>query len=51
MNWLFRHRPEWLGRLAGWVLWDSRALRDVRLGRLAPFLLGLQIGVRGRRVR
>ena len=49
IDWLFTHRPAWLGRLAGWLVWglDERVPLP---GWAVPHLVGLQLGSRGHRV-
>lgn len=47
MDWLFRHRPRWLGRLA--MAWfDSHLPMPASW---APHVLGLALGSRGHRMR
>ena len=44
-DWLYEHRPGWLGRIAGWLFWNTQ-----RPAWASPYLLGLMIGRRPRRM-
>ena len=45
---LYRARPRWLGRAAGWLVWETSFPLP---GWLLARLVGVQLGRRGRRVR
>ncbi len=49
MDWLYEHRPAWLGRFAGWLVWGVGE-RIPLPGWAVPRLVGLQLGRRGRKL-
>jgi hypothetical protein len=48
IDWLFRNRPKWLGRLAMAWFEDGRLPMPAAW---APYVLGLGLGSRGHRVK
>jgi hypothetical protein len=50
IDWLFRRRPAWLGRFAGFLVWglDERIPLPTWS---VPYLVGLQLGRQGHMVK
>ena len=45
IDWIYEHRPGWLGRLAGWLFWNTSVAQWA-----SPYLMGLMMGRRPRRM-
>ena len=48
IDWLLRHRPDWLGRLAMWWVWQDRVTMPASW---VPHVLSIGLGRRGHRVK